>query len=148
MRPEYLAGQAQGLAGGADWFCDYGLDLSRGFRALKVWTAIEVLGTQALGAAISDNCRQAALMGALAEASQVLDLARRVVSNLCCFAPRRGDAGEIAARLQVSGEAVFSTTVLDGKACLRAAIVNHRTTSDDVRAAMAAVERQVQRLNG
>ncbi len=142
-RPEYLAGQAAGLAGGDTWFTDYSVELSRGFRALKVWAAIEALGTGALGAAITDNCRQAALMGELAAASDWLDLAHPVVSNLCCFAPRAGDPAGIAATLQLSGEAVFSTTTIDGRACLRAAIVNHRTTCDDVRAAMAAVEREV-----
>ncbi len=143
-RPDYLAGQAEGLGGGGDWFCDYGIDLSRGFRALKVWAAVETLGEAALGAAISDNCRQAALMGRLAEQSEWLELAQPVVSNLCCMVPRRGEAAQIAARLQLSGEAVFSTTVLDGRACLRAAIVNHRTTEADVRAAVAAVEREAQ----
>jgi glutamate/tyrosine decarboxylase-like PLP-dependent enzyme len=143
-RPDYLAGRAEGLAGGETWFCDYGIDLSRGFRALKVWAAVETLGETALGAAITDNCRQAALMGRLAEASEWLELAQPVVSNLCCMVPKRGEAGAIAARLQLSGEAVFSTTVLEGRTCLRAAIVNHRTTEADVRAAVRAVEREVQ----
>jgi len=146
-RPEYLAQQAQGLAGGDLWFCDYGLDLSRGFRALKVWAAIEALGTDALGAAITDNCEQAALMGRLADASDLLTLAQPVTSNLCCFIPKHGAPADIAAALQLSGEAVFSTTTIDGQNCLRAAIVNHRTTSDDVRQAMAAVERQVASCN-
>ena len=147
-RPEYLASQTEGLAGGDLWFCDYGVELSRGFKALKVWAAIESLGTQALGASISDNCRQAALMGELAQASDLLDLALPVVSNLCCFTPRHGKAADIAAKLQLSGEAVFSTTTLNGQTCLRAAIVNHRTTSDDIRLAMAAVEREVRNAAG
>jgi len=140
-RPEYLTG-GPALAGGETWFCDYGVDLSRGFRALKVWAAVEALGTQALGAAITDNCRQAALMGDLAQASQALDLAHPVISNICVMRPRRGAAADIAAALQLSGEAVFSTTKIAGAACLRAAIVNHRTTETDIRAAVAAAERQ------
>ncbi len=142
-RPEYLVGQREGLAGGDIWYTDYGVELSRGFRALKVWAAVEALGTEALGASITDNCRQAELMGCLAERSDWLDLAHPVVSNLCCFTPRRGKSADIAAKLQLSGEAVFSTTVINEKDCLRAAIVNHRTTSDDVRAAIRAVEREV-----
>jgi len=142
-RPEYLVGQADGLAGGELWFCDYGIELSRGFKALKVWTAIEALGTDAIGAAITDNCKQAALMGQLAEQSSVLALVQPVVSNLCCFTINHGLPADIAARLQLSGEAVFSTTTLAGRPCMRAAIVNHRTTSDDIHIAMAAVEREV-----
>lgn len=139
-RPPYLESAAEGLAAGETWFCDYGLELSRGFRALGPWAVIRSAGTAALGAWITDNCRQAALMGALAKASDLLDLAAPVVSNVCVFAPRRGDAAAIAAQLQLDGTAVFSTARVGGRDCLRAAIVNHRTTSQDVAHAMAAVE--------
>lgn len=142
-RPPYLEGQQQGLGGGKDWFCDYGLELSRGFRALKVWAGIKAAGTARLSAAVTDNCRQAALMARLVECSDHLDLAHRVQANVCCFHPRAGDAAAIAAKLQLSGEAVFSTTGVNGRACLRAAIVNHRTTDEDIRQAVAAVEREV-----
>ncbi|GFE66290.1 pyridoxal phosphate-dependent decarboxylase family protein [Litoreibacter roseus] len=142
-RPSYLASQDAGLAGGDLWFCDYGLELSRGFKALKVWTVVQTIGTDALGAYVTDNCKQAALMGQLAAGSEVLDLARPVVSNVCCFWPKAGDPDKIAATLQLSGDAVFSTTLVDGKPCLRAAIVNHRCTQDDIRLAIAAVEREV-----
>ena len=142
-RPDYLAEGAEGLAGGDWWATDYGLELSRGFAALKVWATVRGLGTDALGAQVTDNCRQAATMGRLAQASDVLDLAHPVASNVCTIRPRRGDADALAARLQLDGTAVFSTTKVGGAACLRAAIVNHRTTEADVRAAVAALERAV-----
>ncbi|GGA05583.1 hypothetical protein GCM10011498_01540 [Amylibacter cionae] len=84
-RPNYLEQQQEGLGGGDLWFCDYGLELSRGFRALKVWTAIKSIGTQAFSASITDNCKQTALMAMLVEASDVLDLSFPVSSNICCF---------------------------------------------------------------
>ena len=142
-RPEYLAAGTDGLAGGDWWATDYGLELSRGFSALKVWATVEGIGVAALGAQITDNCRQAARMGELAQASDVLELAAPVVSNLCVIRPLRGDAGRLAAALQMSGEAVFSTTKVGGADCLRAAIVNHRTTTADVEASVAALERAV-----
>lgn len=142
-RPDYLAPASSGLAGGAPWFTDYGMDLSRPDRALKVWAHVMATGTRAIGAAITDNCRQAALMGRLIEKSPHLRLAHPVVSNVVCFSPEKGDSVQITAELQLAGEAVFSTTRLNGETCLRAAIVNHRTTSADIRAAMAAVERHV-----
>ncbi|MEP5759353.1 MAG: pyridoxal-dependent decarboxylase [Litoreibacter sp.] len=145
-RPEYLAQQDQGLAGGDLWFCDYGIELSRGFKALKVWTVLQTCGTDALGDYVTDNCKQAALMGEIAKASDVLELASPVVSNLCCFRVAKGDPNKIAAQLQLSGEGVLSTTIVDGKDCLRAAIVNHRTTSDDIRDLMARVEEIVRAL--
>lgn len=139
-RAPYLQSQESGLAGGELWFCDYGFDLSRGFRALKVWTALKAIGVEAFGAAVTDNCRQAARMADLVEASDVLRLARPVVSNLCCFSVARGCVEDIAARLQISGDAVFSTTIIDGEPCLRAAIVNHRTTMSDIEFSIRAVE--------
>lgn len=142
-RPDYLASDGDGLAGGDPWFTDYGIELSRGFRALKVWATVMTYGTRALGAAVSDNCRQARLMAALVDASPHLTLAHPVVSNLCCFYPRTGDPAQIAAQLQLDGVVVFSTTVIDGRSCLRAAIVNHRTTSEDIRKAIEAIEARV-----
>ncbi|WP_299475942.1 pyridoxal-dependent decarboxylase [uncultured Roseibium sp.] len=142
-RPSYLEHQEAGLGGGGTWYCDLGLELSRGFRALKVWTAVKAIGMDAFGNAISDNCRQAGLMAELVEKSDVLQLAHPVTSNVCCFYPEKGDPNEIAARLQLQGSAVFSTTKQKGRSCLRAAIVNHRTTSMDIIRSIEAVEAQV-----
>lgn len=142
-RPEYLAAGGAGLAGGEWWATDYGLDLSRGFSALKVWATVEGIGVAALGAQITDNCRQAAYMGDLARASDVLELAAPVVSNLCVIRAVRGDAAALAARLQMDGDAVFSTTMVEGVSCLRAAIVNHRTTRADIEASVRALETAV-----
>ena len=145
----YLVDQDEGLAAGAPWPCDLGLELSRGFRALKVWTALRAHGTDALGAAISDNCRQASLMGRLVEAAPELELAAPITLNVCCFA-LAGLAGEaaderhreIAAALQLAGDCVLSTTRLEGRTVLRAAIVNHRTREADIRLTIEAVVRE------
>jgi len=139
-RPAYLESAEAGLAGGDLWFCDYGLELSRGFKALKVWTAIKTLGAEAMGQAITDNCKQAALMADLVNASPYLTLQHEVISNLCCFSVATGDVAKIASDLQIAGQGVFSTITIDGIPCLRAAIVNHRTTSLDIRNAIEAVE--------
>lgn len=146
-RPAYLAGHGEGLAGGDPWFCDYGTDLSRGPRALKVWTAIETYGAAELGAAISDNCRAAARMGARVTETAPMKLITPVISNLCVFTadatlPPEAQSDlnrQISEALQLDGTAVFSTTEADGITCLRAAITNHRTTPADVDAAIAAV---------
>jgi len=152
-RPAYLTGMDSGLAGGDPWFCDYGVDLSRGNRALKVWTAIKAHGTAKLGRTITANCERAAQMGALVTATPPMAMAAPVVSNLCVFtadARLEPDAQsklnmQISQDLQNEGVAVFSTTlaVIGGKSvtCLRAAITNHRTTSKDVEIALAAVAR-------
>jgi glutamate/tyrosine decarboxylase-like PLP-dependent enzyme len=151
-RPSYLASMKEGLAGGDPWFCDYGVDLSRGNRALKVWCTIRAHGADGLGRAITANCRQAALLGDLVETTDRMALARPVVSNLCVFTAddtlsakdQSALNTQIAQDLQLAGLAVFSTTSADfpgksGVTCLRAAITNHRTQSSDIALALKAV---------
>jgi len=148
-RPAYLEGADRGLAGGDPWYCDYGIDLSRGNRAIKVWTALEMHGEAAFTAAITNNCRLASHMAELVRAAPAMAMGAPVVSNVCVFTARADlDSAaqselnaEIAQSLQESGEAVFSTTRVDGVVMLRAAITNHRTRASDVDEALAAVER-------
>lgn len=147
-RPDYLEGQEEGLGGGDPWYCDYGIELSRGFRALKVWSCLRAYGIDRLARRISNNCRQAAHMAALVEAADELELGAPVVLNVCCLryapkgvAPERQDSlnRQIAARLQLDGSVVLSTTRLSSRIFLRAAIVNHRTRESDIDLAIAAV---------
>ncbi|MBS1228160.1 MAG: Glutamate decarboxylase [Proteobacteria bacterium] len=149
-RPAYLAKQDQGLGGGEPWYCDYGTDLSRGFRALKVWSALRAYGSDALGRAITRNCEQAAQMAMLVETTPGLRLSSPVRLNVCCFsaAPREWEGSaqdslnaKITSELQLSGDAVFSTTKLDGRTVIRAAITNHRTSEEDIIYAISAVAR-------
>ena len=148
MRPDYLEGQEDGLGGGDPWYCDYGIELSRGFRALRVWSCLRAYGLDRLARKISDNCRQAARMAALVEAADALELGAPVALNVCCFryAPKDVDGEsqdalnrQLAVRLQLDGKVVFSTTKLGGRTFLRAAIVNHRTRDEDIDLAIAAV---------
>lgn len=149
-RPAYLATQDHGLGGGEPWYCDYGTDLSRGFRALKVWSALRTYGTAALGRAITRNCQLAAQMAMLVETTHGLRLSSPVRLNVCCFsaAPAEWDGSaqddlnaKITSELQLSGDAVFSTTKLDGRTVIRAAITNHRTCAEDIAYAISAVVR-------
>ena len=150
-RPAYLAKQDQGLGGGEPWYCDYGVDLSRGFRALKVWSALRAYGRDALGQAITRNCELAARMGEIVERTPGLRLAQAVRLNVCCFsaAPEnRDDAAQdalntkITHELQLSGDVVFSTTKIGGRTVIRAAITNHRTCAADIDHAVTAVVRR------
>ncbi|HSM41988.1 MAG TPA: pyridoxal-dependent decarboxylase [Afifellaceae bacterium] len=156
-RPHYLASQEEGLGGGEPWFCDYGIELSRGFRALKVWSCLRAYGLERLGAKITDNCRQAAHMADLVEAADELELAAPVISNVCCFRilSRELDGPaldalnrRVAQQLQLDGKVVFSTTQIEARTVLRAAIVNHRTRNDDIEYAIAAVRAATRTLPG
>jgi aromatic-L-amino-acid decarboxylase len=155
-RPSYLEGHGQGLAGGDPWYCDYGIDLSRGNRALKVWGALQNYGPERLGRAISRNCALARLMGERVEATDGMALYAPVVSNLCVFtADKRLSADaqsrlnkQISEDLQLDGTAVFSTTTFADTTYLRAAITNFRTTEDDIAIAVEGVLRAREKLGG
>jgi glutamate/tyrosine decarboxylase-like PLP-dependent enzyme len=132
----YLSRLPRGLAAGDDWPCDYGPDLSRGFRALKVWLSFQTLGADAIAAAIEANCAAARRLADLVAASDAFELAAPVPLNIVCFA-LRGDAdgarnAELVMRLQEQGLAAPSTTRIAGRQVIRAAVFNHRTTAADI----------------
>ncbi len=146
----YLARTSGGLAAGDPWPCDLGPDLSRGFRALKVWMTLRTFGTEHLGRCVEQSCRLAQRLASLIDAHPLLERVAPAPLNIVCFRFRRaGDAVQaaIAVELQEQGIAAPSTTVIGGRLALRAAIVNHRTRAEDVDAlvegAVAAGCRQV-----
>jgi glutamate/tyrosine decarboxylase-like PLP-dependent enzyme/glutathione synthase/RimK-type ligase-like ATP-grasp enzyme len=128
----YLTRATGGLAAGEDWPCDFGIDLSRSFQALKVWFTWKVFGTEALGAVISGTCRLAQYLKEQIQASSELELMASVQLNIVCFRFRAMGADRVNAHivmaLQEAGEVAPSTTTLNGHLVIRAAIVNHRTT--------------------
>jgi aromatic-L-amino-acid decarboxylase len=139
----YLRRETRGLAAGSPWPCDLGPDLSRGFRALKTWFTLKAFGTEKLGAMIERTCRLARYLEMKVSAEQQLELIAPAQLNIVCFRYRADDAdrvnSEIVADIQESGIAAPSTTTLDGKLAIRAAIVNHRTDTRDLDALLAAV---------
>ena len=139
----YLRRETRGLAAGSPWPCDLGPDLSRGFRALKTWFTLKTYGTEKIGAVITRCCALANYLEARVLAEPRLELLAPVNLNIVCFRYRADDAdtvnGEIVMDIQESGIAAPSTTVLDGRLAIRAAIVNHRTDVCDIDALVAAV---------
>ena len=140
-RPTYLAGAARGLAAGEPWPCDFGPELSRGFRALKIWFALKEHGTDAFAAAIEDNCRLARLLGDRVAADPKLQLLAPVTLNIANFRMRAEGYSEtqldqlnedIVAELQLRGIAAPSTTRIGGKLAIRVNITNHRTREADI----------------
>jgi aromatic-L-amino-acid/L-tryptophan decarboxylase len=139
----YLRRETRGLAAGSSWPCDLGPDLSRGFRALKTWFTLKTYGADRLGAVITRCCALATYLEARILDEPRLELLAPVNLNIVCFRYRADDAntvnGEIVIDIQESGVAAPSTTVLDGRLAIRAAIVNHRTDACDIDALVAAV---------
>jgi len=141
LTPEYLEKTSRGLASGSLWFSEYGLQLSRGFKALKVWMSIKEHGLDRFGRLIDRNIAQAHELEQLVRAAPGFAVMAPVATNTVCF---RYDPGgwsdaqlnefnaELLIRLHESGVAAPSYTTLHGRYCLRAAIVNHRTESSDL----------------
>ena len=138
----YLRREQRGLAGGHRWPCDLGPDLSRGFRALKVWMTLSAYGADALGDVVQHCCALAQRLGAAVANEPALELLAPVRLNIVCFRVRAlDDAGNAAlvVRLHEAGEFAPSTTRVDGRLAIRAAIVNHRTAAQDVDGLLRAI---------
>ena len=150
LTPEYLAHHARGLASGATWLSEYGLQLSRGFRALKVWLSFKEHGLDRYGRLMDQNIAQAQALAALVDADPELELMAAVVINIVCLRYNPGGLGqaelnalnaELLIRLHESGIAVPTYTTLHGNYCLRTAIANHRTRFEDLPLFVSAVRR-------
>ncbi|MBU6504782.1 MAG: aminotransferase class V-fold PLP-dependent enzyme [Betaproteobacteria bacterium] len=139
----YLQRETRGVAAGSPWPCDYGPDLSRGFRALKTWFTLKTYGTARLGAVIAQTCALARDLETRIRKHPELELLAPVALNIVCFRYRSAHPDETNARLvvalQESGVAVPSTTRIRGVLAIRVAIVNHRTRLEDLDRLLKAV---------
>ncbi len=150
VTPEYLENAPRGIASGA-WLHDFGLQTSRGFRALKVWMALEEHGVAKFGRLIDQDLAHARYLAERIEATTDLSICFPTEINIVCF---RYDPGglseaalkslntEIMVRMQEAGIAAVSDTTVHGRHCLRAAINNHRTTRADLDILVDEVARQ------
>jgi len=119
-RPEYLRGGERGLWGGDFWAVDYGPELSRGFRALKVWTHLQVHGVNSIAQVVENNISQAQYLQQRVKTEDKLKMLAPVPLNICCFRYKFNDNAdalntELVIRLQESGIAAPSTTTLNGQ---------------------------------
>lgn len=149
LHPAYLEEKARGVAAG-EFLADYGFDLSRGFKALKVWMALKEHGVEKFGRLIDQNIAQAAYLAGRVMAHPKLELMAPAPINIVCF--RYVVAGadedrqkavntEIMLRIQEQGLAVPTDTTVHGRHCLRVAIANHRTQTADLDLLVDAVVR-------
>jgi len=149
VRPEYLQDTEWGME--HPNFGDRGLQLSRSFRALKVWMSIQTFGMRAFRAAVSRGIELASEAERWIAVSEDLELANPASLSVVCFRFNPGNLELSAEQLEVlndriqarvidSGTAMMSSTRLRGVYWLRLCIVNHSTTWDDVRATLEAIE--------
>ena len=149
-------------------FWDYGLELSRRFRALKIWMMLRYYGTRHVASAISEDNALAAYMAERITAAEDFELLAPVELSICCFryvppalrakcesARSREEREEfnvelnhlnarIMHRVQRGGRAYLSNATLHGNYALRACITNFRTTRMDIDATLDIVREAAQ----
>lgn len=132
----YLRRETRGMAAGSPWPCDFGPDLSRSFKALKVWFTLQVYGAEQLGKMMERTCDLANYLAKRIAETPELELLAPVTLNIVAFRYRSPDAdrvnAEVVIAIQESGVAAPSSTVVNGCFAIRAAIFNHRTTELEV----------------
>jgi glutamate/tyrosine decarboxylase-like PLP-dependent enzyme len=141
LTPAYLQHAERGIAAGAHWFSDYGIQLSRGFKALKVWLSLKEHGIERYARQIERNIEQAQTLCTLIRRQPELELMAPAPLDIVCFRYRAGGRGdealnalneELLIRLHEAGVVVPSYTTLQGRYCIRVAICNHRTRDADL----------------
>lgn len=144
----YLAVAERGVIAGGLPFAERGVELTRGFKALKVWMSLRAYGVDKLVRLIEQNVDQAAYLAERVRAHPELELLAPVPLNVVCFRFRGADGErlnaineEVLLRLQEDGIAIPSSTVLEGRFALRAANTNHRTRRADLDALVDAAAR-------
>lgn len=152
----YLSHADRGLAAGPVWFSEYGVQLSRSFRALKVWMSLKEHGIDKYRRLIEQNVAQARYLAGLVEAESELELLAPLPLNIVCFR-YRGETGgdtelnalneELLIRLHESGIAAPSSTILEGRFALRVAITNHRSCREDFDLLIHAIVETGRELN-
>jgi aromatic-L-amino-acid/L-tryptophan decarboxylase len=122
-------------------FFDESLELSRRFRALKLWLSLRYHGLGAFREAIRADLGHARTLAASVTATPALELLAPVELSAVCFCYRAsgppGDADALNAailrRVIERGRVYLSNATLRGRFALRACFVNHRTAEEHVR---------------
>lgn len=152
--PEYLkTPEEEKVRSGSD----YGIQLGRRFRALKLWMIMRYFGQEGLAARIREHCRLAKLLASWVDESGEWELMAPVPLGLVCFRACPRLEGEEAIRdkrldvlneailhaVNATGKALLSHTRLYGKLTLRLSIGNIRTTEKHVREVWALLNEQL-----
>jgi aromatic-L-amino-acid/L-tryptophan decarboxylase len=137
-------------------FWDYGVELSRRFRALKVWLTLQYYGTRRIARAIGEDIALAEYLGEVVSSADDFELLAPVELSICCFryvGARGMDDAElnqlnerIMEHVQKGGRAYLSNATVNGRFALRACITNFRTTQADIDETVAAIREVAEEL--
>jgi aromatic-L-amino-acid decarboxylase len=128
--PEYLADVHRNLAEMNP--CDYGIQLTRGFRALKLWMSIQYFGLDAFRAAIKRGFELAEFAESKLRRMPGWEIVTPAQMGIVTFHHPRADYPKLHDAILADGFALATSTVLKGRTVLRFCTINPRTTTDDV----------------
>jgi aromatic-L-amino-acid decarboxylase len=129
-------------------FNDYGVQLGRRFRALKLWYVFRYYGREGIVAMLRESLRLTRVLKTLVEMEPDFELAAPAPLSLICFRHRGGDDlnRQLLEQINASGKAFLSHTILHGKFVLRLAIGNFQTTEEDVRETWETIRKLAAKL--
>jgi aromatic-L-amino-acid decarboxylase len=146
--PEYLRTPEQEKVRSGS---DYGIQLGRRFRALKLWMVLRYFGQEGLAARIREHCRLARLFASWVDESPAWELMAPAPLGLVCFraCPSNVDLDSLNESIMhgvnATGRALLSHTRLHDKLTLRLSIGNIRTTEKHVRDVWELLNEQLRR---
>ncbi len=130
-------------------YADSGIQLTRGFRALKLWMSVRTFGLAAFREAIEHGFEMAEFAAQEIERLEGWELVSGPRMGIVCFRYNEGPEGlheRIVDALIADGTALATTTTLAGRTVLRFCTINPRTTEEDIRLALAAIDAIARRL--
>jgi aromatic-L-amino-acid decarboxylase len=140
VNPSYLTDEGRGVIAGGLPFADRGIELTRNFKALKVWLSLKAHGVDTFARAIEQNVEQARRFAERIVKIKDVVLCAPVSLNIVCFrvaptalSPEQQDAHnkELLLRIQETGLAIPSGSRIAGRYVIRVACSNHRSVWAD-----------------
>jgi glutamate/tyrosine decarboxylase-like PLP-dependent enzyme len=150
VTPSYLRDEGRGVIAGGIPFADRAIELTRSFKALKVWMSLKAHGADLFGRLVEQNVLQARAFEERVRRIADVVIAAPVSLNIVCFRFAPGGMSpdatdelnkEILLLVQESGLAVISGSQVGGRYVMRVACSNHRSTWDDFEALALGLER-------
>ena len=128
-------------------FFEGSMELSRRFRALKLWMSLQYHGRRAFRDAVAQDLRHAQLLAQTIRSQPQLELLAPVPLSAVCFRHRTRDNAALLKRVIARGRVYLSNATIRGQFALRACFVNHLTREDDVRAIVSEVIAAADEIN-
>jgi glutamate/tyrosine decarboxylase-like PLP-dependent enzyme len=128
-------------------FFDESPELTRRFRALKLWMSLQYHGRRAFREAIRGDLDHARMLGELIRAEAELELLAPIPLSAVCFRHRSKDNSALLQRINARGRVYLSNATIKGKFALRACFVNHLTRQEDVKLIIAETLAAASELN-